>query len=220
MHLVRCMATAACALGPALLPVRAAADGSMRCDGGIVSVGDSKLDLVGKCGWPALQEEDHLGERTTVLRPSRGEVLWSRSFTGTSERWTYDFGPNRFIQLAVLELGRIVRIERGGYGYGDPPAAARVPVPRARCIDAVFREGESTYDVLARCGAPAFRDVGVELRALVLGDEHAPAVQSASASVTVEVWTYDFGPLAFVRYLTFEDGKLVRVETGSYGYAR
>jgi len=33
----------------------------------------------------------------------------------------------------------------------------------------------------------------------------------------VDEWTYDFGPQRFVHYLTFLDGKLARVETGSYG---
>jgi hypothetical protein len=33
---------------------------------------------------------------------------------------------------------------------------------------------------------------------------------------TVE-WTYDFGPSFFVYYLTFENGILVRIESGGYG---
>ncbi len=40
------------------------------------------------------------------------------------------------------------------------------------------------------------------------------------SSVTAEICTYDFGPQAFVRFLEFVDGKLVKIETGSYGYAR
>jgi hypothetical protein len=39
----------------ALAPPGARAD-SLRCDGGIVSVGDTKLDLLGKCGRPALED--------------------------------------------------------------------------------------------------------------------------------------------------------------------
>jgi len=212
---LRSMAGAA---GLALLPVPAAADGSMRCDGGLVSVGDSKLDLVGKCGWPALQEQQ-VGERTVVLRERRGLVSLDRRVTASTERWTYDFGPNRFIQIVAFELGKIVSIERGGYGYDRAGQAPRPPVPRARCTDAVFHEGEGIYEVLARCGEPAFREVRVDVQTRVLGDGPAPALVEA-ASVAVEVWTYDFGPGSFVRHLLFEDGKLARVETGSYGYAR
>jgi Protein of unknown function (DUF2845) len=196
-----------------------ASDGSIRCDGGIVSVGDSKLDLVGKCGWPALQE-DLVGERTTTVFERRGQVAFNRSVTAKTERWTYDFGPNRFIQMVLLEGGRILRIERGSYGYGNAPSSPRPSIPRARCADAVFHEGEGPYEVLSRCGDPVFREVRVEQRTRVVGDDPLHAARADTASVLVEVWTYDFGPAAFVRHLTFEDGRLVRVDTGSYGYAR
>jgi uncharacterized protein DUF2845 len=210
--------SALCAV--ALVPAAAlASEGSLRCDGGLVSVGDSKLDLVGKCGWPTLRE-DELGERTVVLLERRGPYAFNRSVTARVERWTYDFGTNRFIQIVVLEGGRIVRIERGGYGYGVAPAAARPPVPRALCADPAFHEGDTAYEVLSRCGEPAFRELRVDVRTQVVGGEHAPVVAVDSTTVAVEVWAYDFGPRAFVRHLTFEDGRLVRVETGSYGYAR
>jgi hypothetical protein len=38
------------------------------------------------------------------------------------------------------------------------------------------------------------------------------------AEITVDRWTYDFGRRRFIQYLTFEQGSLVRVESGSYGY--
>jgi hypothetical protein len=36
----------------------------------------------------------------------------------------------------------------------------------------------------------------------------------------IDEWIYDFGPETFVRYLTFVDGRLFRVDTGSYGTPR
>lgn len=212
--------SAACAAALALLASSArASDGSIRCDGGIVSVGDSKLDLVGKCGWPALQE-DLVGERTATVFERRGQVAFNRSVTSRTERWTYDFGKNRFLQIVLLDGGRILRIERGGYGYGEAAAEPRPPIPRARCKDAVFHEGEGTYEIQARCGEPVFRESRADTRTRVVSDDPARAAQADSVTVTVEIWTYDFGPSAFVRHLTFEDGKLVRIDTGSYGYAR
>jgi Protein of unknown function (DUF2845) len=62
--------------------------------------------------------------------------------------------------------------------------------------------------------------VRADVRTRFLGDERAPVVRGDSVTVTVELWTYDFGPSSFVRHLTFEDGTLLRVDTGSYGYAR
>jgi Protein of unknown function (DUF2845) len=46
-------------------------------------------------------------------------------------------------------------------------------------------------------------------------------VVAASVSPAhVEVWTYDFGPDAFVRFALLENGVVTRVDTGGYGYAR
>jgi hypothetical protein len=39
-----------------------------------------------------------------------------------------------------------------------------------------------------------------------------------SIDVPVEEWTYDFGPQRFIQFLTFEDGRLVRVQSGDYGH--
>jgi Protein of unknown function (DUF2845) len=212
--------SALCSAALALLPgaaASAASDGSLRCDGGIVSVGDSKLDLVGKCGWPALQE-DLVADRTTAVLERRGATSFTRSVTVKTERWTYDFGTNRFIQSVLLQSGKIVRIERGGYGYGNAAAAPQPAIPRARCAEALFHEGEGPYEVLSRCGEPVFREIRVDARTRTLGDESSFVADSES--VIVEIWTYDFGPRSFVRHLTFEDGRLVKIETGSYGYAR
>jgi uncharacterized protein DUF2845 len=97
---------------------------------------------------------------------------------------------------------------------------ARPPIARARCPDPVFHEGESTYEVLSRCGEPAFREAREDVRVRAVGGEHGRALATESVTVLVEVWTYDFGPGTFVRHLTFEEGRLLRVDTGSYGYAR
>jgi hypothetical protein len=35
--------------------------------------------------------------------------------------------------------------------------------------------------------------------------------------VTIDEWLYDFGPSVLVKTLTFEQGRLLRVETGGYG---
>jgi len=36
--------------------------------------------------------------------------------------------------------------------------------------------------------------------------------------VTVEEWEYNLGPGRFIRYLTFENGRLIKITTGDYGY--
>ena len=169
---------------------------SMQCDGGIVSVGDSKLDLLAKCGRPALVDDC---QHEWFDGSGRYEVAVAQ--------WTYNFGPNRFLQVATLVAGKVVGIERGGYGY--PPQLIHRG-DRARCDSSALRVGDGKLDLLAKCGEPVFRDSTLEKRANGEG----------WATVQVEVWTYDFGPQSFVNFATLENGKVVRVERGGYGYAR
>ena len=37
-------------------------------------------------------------------------------------------------------------------------------------------------------------------------------------TVEIEEWTYNQGPTSFMSYLTFENGILIRIESGEYGY--
>ncbi|HSN16068.1 MAG TPA: DUF2845 domain-containing protein, partial [Anaeromyxobacteraceae bacterium] len=83
----------------------ARAEDSLRCDGGIVSIGDSKLDLLGKCGPPTLRDS-HRDERVVARATSSGEGqerhVGSRRVVRTVERWTYDHGRNRFSNTVTL----------------------------------------------------------------------------------------------------------------------
>jgi hypothetical protein len=190
---------------------------SISCDRGIVSTGDSKLDLLAKCGEPALMEA-RLEERSHSQLSQDGRSIATRSVTVRVERWTYNFGPQRFLQFVTLETGRVTSVERGSYGYS---LEQRRPPPRglglARCDQLAFHLGDSTFDVLSRCGEPALRE-----EKLVSSSAYAPAgagqLAGGSAGAAVEVWTYNLGARSFLRYLEFENGILVRIETGGYGY--
>ncbi|HET9552920.1 MAG TPA: DUF2845 domain-containing protein [Anaeromyxobacteraceae bacterium] len=210
------------ALAAALLALTAppAAADSIRCDGGIVQVGDSKLDLLGKCGAPTLREAREDERSFTRLDPAQ-RIVSGRSVAQVIERWTYNFGPSQFVVYVTLEAGRVTAVERGSYGYDlggrGPPAPA---IPRARCDHLAFHEGDRTFDVLVRCGEPALREVKLVTRAAALPGGAKGAQAVATRTVEVEVWTYDFGPQVLVRRLEFEEGVLVAIETGSHGYSR
>jgi hypothetical protein len=184
-------------LGPAPAP---AADSSFRCDGGLVSVGDSKVDLLARCGEPTLVEERPAKQWTST---------GARAFV-TVERWTYNFGPNRFLQFVTLVTGKVTAVERGSYGY--PPERLRpTPAPRTACSASGPSVGDSSLDLLARCGEPTARESRLELR---------PTGDGGSSTVQVEIWTWDFGPRHFQEIATLEDGKVTEVGHGGYGYAR
>jgi hypothetical protein len=186
-------------LALAASPARGRADSSIQCDGGIVSVGDAKVDLLGKCGAPVLVDQRTEKRHT----PEGGHALVS------VEQWTYNFGPNRFLQFVTLVDGKVARVDRGGYGY-PPEALEPRPPGRARCETSQPRVGDSKVDLLAKCGEPILRETRLETRPGLAGP----------VSVQVDVWTLDFGPQSFVQFVVFENGRVVRIDRGSYGYAR
>jgi hypothetical protein len=106
-------------------------------------------------------------------------------------------------------------------------------VPRAHadelsCHDRLVSIGDSGYQVQSLCGAPDWvehRSASRTVRrpATVLcrvgyGVGQCPGVVDDRVEVSVDEWTYDFGPDRFIEYLTFEQGKLVAVRSGGYGH--
>jgi hypothetical protein len=96
-----------------------------------------------------------------------------------------------------------------------------------RCHTRLVNEGDSSLEVRAHCGDPDEARQRVESRVVSRFVEtpcmraHGPGlcrvlVQDV-VSVLVDEWTYDFGPQRFIQFLTFEQGKLINVESGNYG---
>jgi hypothetical protein len=199
----------------AMFPSPSRADDGMSCAGGIVSVGDSRLDLLGKCGAPTFtesrpdQRSEWVGDRVQGA---------SRTVTITVETWTYDLGPGRLVQYARIEAGKVVNVRSGGYGRASDVQRRENPVPRAACEPTSLRVGDSTYDLLSLCGEPVFRDLRQEQIAVAESD--GQVAMGTSTVVVKETWTYDFGPRAFVRYVQVRDGRVTGVRTGGYGYSR
>ncbi len=188
---------------------------SIRCAGGIVSTGDSKIDLLGKCGPPALTDA-RLAERSRSTLVG-GTAAYGRRLVTAVETWTYDFGRTQFVQTVTLVKGKVASVERGGYGYADTQAE-RERSRKATCDAALIRPGDLKLDVLARCGDPAMVDEWQEER--VARHVEGAVVTEDTAVTIVELWTYDFGPNRLLRFVRFADGKVVAVDTGSYGYAQ
>ncbi len=65
---------------------------TLGCTDGIVNMGDSKSDVLEKCGEPTRKE-------------------------GFQEyRWIYDFGSSKFVYYLTFSRDRLERIQTGGYG--------------------------------------------------------------------------------------------------------
>jgi hypothetical protein len=95
-----------------------------------------------------------------------------------------------------------------------------------RCGSKLISVGDSKYDVLRKCGEPAHVETWQEFRTgrdLFISVPVSPEVEIFRRSptvqefVTVEEWEYDLGQSRFIRYLRFENGRLIRIRTGDYG---
>ena len=92
-----------------------------------------------------------------------------------------------------------------------------------RCDNRLVVDGDAPSRVRSLCGDPADATTRVESRSITVHRRLSDGTivsESVMVSVQVEVWVYDFGPRRFMRELTFEDGRLVRIRTLGYGTAR
>ena len=97
-----------------------------------------------------------------------------------------------------------------GLALSGPAAADSM-----RCGSKLMTDGDPSDKVLAYCGEPA----SIERREILRGYGYHRGVTVHSAyEVSVEMWTYNFGPHKLMYRLRFEDGLLVDVDTLSHGY--
>lgn len=174
---------------------------SLSCDGGIVSVGDSAVDLIMKCGQPAWK--DSYSEEF-VDKFDRGV---KRKTYINVEEWTYNFGSQQFLRIVTLRNSVISSIRTGQYGTSRD---GKQPGPQ--CDDHVISVGDSKMDVLTKCGEPFYKDSHTEEL-----KERFSGSGSREITVMVEEWTYNFGPQRFTRIITFRNGRVVDIRTGNYG---
>lgn len=103
--------------------------------------------------------------------------------------------------------------------------AAPVVADGMSCGSRLVSKGDSLYQVRSVCGEPDDAQRRVETRTerrrvrvpCRHGAGQCESTVEHTTDVVVDEWTYDFGRARFIRYLTFLDGRLATVNTGSYG---
>ena len=182
------------------LAAEAQAD-SISCDRGIVSSGDSAVDLLLKCGEPEWKDT-----RAEELDEGLGGDTRRRTYV-TVEDWTYNFGPTQFMRIVTLRNSVVVKVRTGHYGS---PKDREPAAPR--CGDRIISTGDTKADVLLRCGEPFYKTSHQEEL-----KDRIDGIAGHSVFVAVEEWTYNFGPQRFLRIITFRNGTVVDIRTGGYG---
>jgi len=90
-----------------------------------------------------------------------------------------------------------------------------------RCGTALVHEGDTTAQVIAKCGEATEVDRRSVWRRPVVWIHGRPVhVGDDLIEIPVELWVYNLGPNKFMRRLRFEDGRVVDIETLDYGYLK
>jgi hypothetical protein len=99
-------------------------DDGLRCSGQIVSIDDTKSEVLSKCGEPFHIEtwEEERARVDHYYRYFDRHDGWQSAPAYIKEmvkieEWTYNFGPTRFLYYLTFENGRLTCIETGDYGY-------------------------------------------------------------------------------------------------------
>ncbi|MBR7801544.1 DUF2845 domain-containing protein [Undibacterium fentianense] len=101
-----------------------------------------------------------------------------------------------------------------------------------RCNNYVVDVGMHKVEVMQKCGVPAAREQRTERRRIGLrqasptlpysvnqysGDTRTGLEFEREIDIQLEEWVYNFGPQRFMQLLTFEDGRLKKIQELSYG---
>ena len=87
-----------------LLSGSALAEGSLRCGSSVISVGDTKTEMIMKCGSPVSSDP-----KTTMTENENG----TKSVVQVGEILTMDMGKDKFMALVTIENGVITHVEDG-----------------------------------------------------------------------------------------------------------
>lgn len=102
---------------------------SMRCGNKLVSIGDTKAEILLKCGEPLTQDTIAIEENTEyaelalkypllykhgLLKNRNGVVIGSETtITQSIDQWTYHLGQGKFLRILIFEGGQLIAIEDG-----------------------------------------------------------------------------------------------------------
>ena len=92
------------------------AEKTLRCQGRLVYLGDTKAIVLDKCGDPDKidqWEEDHNSYISQIYDYEKEQYIKPKLIKGPilMERWTYNMGSNKFIRYLHFQNGELTKIE-------------------------------------------------------------------------------------------------------------
>jgi hypothetical protein len=219
---------------------------ALRCGNSLVLKGDRKIEVLKECGEPEFIEKWEV-ETVTHITGEKDEIhedliIGRETNIGKSnlvrlEEWTYNFGSTRFIQFLTFVNGKLKKIEDGPKGTARDVLSGYT---KSRCSHPV-EKGERKIEVIVKCGDPysieyyweeQFSDVSNSLRTRKIpqfykyGNKYKKdyrfirerIYEQTRKSIHIEEWTYNFGPRRFLYFVEFNNGEVVKIEDGDYGF--
>lgn len=108
----------------AMLALAAAAPAyAFRCGTQLVHEGDTRSEVIAKCGEPTEIERRSVWRRPVVWIRGRPFHIGTDLVEIPVELWIYNLGPHKLMRIVKFEDGFVVEIGTLGYGYYDRPRA-------------------------------------------------------------------------------------------------
>ncbi len=92
------------------------------------------------------------------------------------------------------------------------PAGRATETGTCACRDGIVSKGDLLAEVVKKCGPPTFQSQRQETR---LDDTKE---SKTITTISIDDWTYNFGPNEFMYNLRFENGRVTKIESLDYGY--
>lgn len=93
-----------------------------------------------------------------------------------------------------------------------PVSADALQTGTMRCRSGIVSIDDTIPDVLRKCGSPAFQDRREQTNSFE--QRHGRSYEI----ITVDSWIYNFGPQEFMYEVTFQNGRVARIESLDTGY--
>ncbi|MBI9092656.1 MAG: DUF2845 domain-containing protein [Desulfobacterium sp.] len=166
-----------------------------------VAIGDTTYDVLMKCEQPGWMTHNKV---EVIEKITHGD--WKK-VTLNRETWLYNFGPNRFMKELNFINDKLVEIKELGYGYLEKEIGNFGNVENKLYIQM------SKPEVLIHWGDPDYTTDIAEERL-----HRTNTNRYLKYNVTISKWIYNFGPNRFIKTLFFENDRLIKIESGKYGY--
>lgn len=174
----------------------------LRCGNHVVSRGAPAVEVRARCGDPELIQT--WVEQVTRIGPN---AAVGRTISRQVEQWLLRREPELLPRVVTIRDGKVARVDTL-----SRQLAAGAPSD-ARCSSAAVGRGRLAIEVYLACGAPDQVDRSFDVRQAATGGGLV-----LERTDQLERWTYNRGPRRLLRVYEFRNGRLLRADTGGYGF--